>query len=564
LADRKDYYSGIDLTRNDHAGLEAPAFPDFEDRIQMARDRERLAEKRARYAASLSRRETISGEYPDVGRFIIPSAGPAARYRDHWLIYESSKDKIEFNANKYTLFDGAIVDILQQAKGPFFQGYRHEALFNPRHKHSKHYEAMRQNIAILRNAIYSELFDDGEFDPNDPSDRKKMEHIREMGRYLGHELLAISDNAARKAFFVNFIPNLLTLGLYGMFKGPKTAEDYFGTIAVPHQGAQELYKTLERAQQGINLNPFRTGPAKPRYAWNLDPLHLSPFRDLEIRQAEANDVYDRYLGLPDPAGKLYTQAVELEQRAANLWRVENMAPPDLRTSVNLAHLILDKLKNTITANTLLIERTGSLDSRNILQQSTETTELGVSFSQVIAGMAKADPRYRNSAQFEEDRLLVAKLGHLTLLAASNEAARQGDANRVEEIKTMLRYLPEEFTRIDPKTNVHDIIHRMEIRLKEANRLLVGQGVNLQEIEFDPATKALLDSNLSMIAGDTARIASSTASAIEIAKQINLANEARLARAQQHRQKQQQDQRYRVNERREDNAEKAGNIGPMLN
>ena len=136
-------------------------------------------------------------------------------------LYHKYKSKLEFSPLEYKLFDGNVVDYLNDYPG--YLGGIHE----PGNKHYKEFEAVRQNIVMVRMAIYQHLFPEGYIFKDAADKTQKMAIQREVGTALGATL----KHESRIRFFTN---------LFNFSKVP-LVEKRFGRFGIEHIGAAALY-----------------------------------------------------------------------------------------------------------------------------------------------------------------------------------------------------------------------------------------------------------------------------------------------------------------------------------
>lgn len=277
-----------------------------------------------------------------VGRFVLPHAhfdkvkGRARiSYCDHLDIAQDSKHDISFDPKKYQLFDGSIDEFLKHDR-------RHQAIDNKKNQYYEAYEPLRQNIAVVRNALYTHYFPDGEYNPSDPNDVKKRAKIHQIGREIGHELKWQSR--------MQWVYNMVTLN----FSEKDFCIKRFGQYGQEHYGAQKIYQKLYDKQESFSWNPIHwlMGRASKK-DWGLPHPEQSPFCEQDMREAIYNENRDEEMGIEDCSPTLCSAALETEGIAAKIktgLATENIQAMDgqqREESVELGREILRKLRHVM-------------------------------------------------------------------------------------------------------------------------------------------------------------------------------------------------------------------------
>ncbi len=403
-----------------------------------------------------------------IGRFILPQAhrdaatgGARISYNDHLDIYRDHKYKIAYNPVQYKLFDGEIDRELSQSR-------RHNGLNKSKHQYYEAYEPVRQNIAVLRNALYTVHFPDGEYDPQDPQDRMKAVKINQMARKLAHKM--------KWETRWNWVKNVLSLGM----AGGTASESHFGRFGEEHFGAQAMYEMLYREQESFTLNPFRwiTGKTHSR-DWDLPHPEDSPFSDRDMTEAMQEERRDERMQLHHSGHALANEALEIEGIAAALKATKapsglvQMTQQKREESVELGREILRKLKE-INAGRSDRAHDGLDTEREDIERSQMMHGLAENYLKVYNDLLLQNPSIQLDSTFERARIAIGKLGHLTMLDAMKNASSPEER---KELEAAYAALPSEYKKVS-NDNEADLIRDVEVAMKEMGRRQnVGQAAD---------------------------------------------------------------------------------------
>lgn len=293
--------------------------------------------KQARgYAAALAAQSQVQF-WHGVGKFILPEADT---YMAHHDLVDHGPTDLHFDPQKYPLFDKIIAD---HARIP--------ALANPDHPQYADYEGLRNNLAVLRNFIFSDSFRDGSFDPGD-----EMHVPRIIG--IAH---AIGQSLHNDSWLGRVFTPALNTHL----------------LKVEGEGAAEIYEHLLKTQRQPGFlsglrNFFLKMFGQPLREWDLPPLGETPFSEeglnapsphyqSKARSPEAAMAAAVAASMPAPplstpsppaeqdarttAETLEQIAQALEAKTRRFKSVAEMDEPAREESVELAREILRKLRN---------------------------------------------------------------------------------------------------------------------------------------------------------------------------------------------------------------------------
>lgn len=235
----KEYALRYDAVEQEHSNvLEGPN--KREEHFAMLAAAERQKQALADTLADQSRVQFFS-----VGKFILPRKNTFAAH--HELVSHDPAG-LGFNPARYPHFDGVIAEE---------SGLR--PLYDPSHRDYARYEGLRDNLAVIRNFIFTDAFRDGSFDPGDEAE---IPRIAGIAAAIGQGLA--SDTWLKRAF----MPAVNT-----------------EIAAIPGEGAAEIYRHLLSQEQQpspiARLGAWLRGGAAEG-AWRLPPLEESPFGDMGL------------------------------------------------------------------------------------------------------------------------------------------------------------------------------------------------------------------------------------------------------------------------------------------
>jgi len=268
-----------------------------------------------------------------VGKFIIPTENTWAA---HFNLVGHDDTALQFSPQNYPLFDGII------AKHAGIN-----ALVDPTNPDYASYEGMRDNIAVLRNYLLTDTFQDGSFDPGDERLVPRITSIaEEIGRGLNQD----------KWLTRIFMPSINS-----------------HVAKVEGEGAAEMYEYLLSRQSKHSLlgdfvaNLMTLTGANPHY-WDLPEVQNTPFSQDNLdapppgfHQTRAAAITQQHAQQNEPtktqgasspaaenakalAGALQDLANQLE-RGKHRASVDSMSGQARDESVALGHEILDRLRN---------------------------------------------------------------------------------------------------------------------------------------------------------------------------------------------------------------------------
>lgn len=508
-----DYAAGSDIDFDDHVEDELYEPRQFDD-------------NRSHRGHAVSSLNSLDG----VGRFVLPHAQydeikgrKRISYCDHLDIVRDRKHKIDFNPLKYQIFDGAISEELARSR-------RHNAIENPNNQYYEAYGPLRQNLAVLRNALYANYFPDGEYNPEDPKDREKRAKIHDIARKIGNELKWQSR--------FQRIYNLVTFN----FSERDFCIKRFGKYGQEHFGAQKLYEKLYKEQEKLSLNPIHWMMGRAtRHDWGLPHPEESPFCQKDMREATYNDHRDEEMGVSDCAPTLCSAAMDVQGIAAKLKTgamtagVAQMSFDQREESIALGREILEKLRKMCAGRSQRMRE--GIDHQSLdLERAHLLNGLAENYLQMYQDLLTRDPSIAKDSTFERARIALGKLGHLTMLNGLSSSS----AEQKREYETAYAQLPEEYKKV-AGDNEADLIRDVEVAMDE---LCHRQNMSKHAApELQQFAKSAVQNLHNTMSG--ARIGAASANIIDKAKQVSAMNQGHEAKVVQMNQDQNLGTQYRA-------------------
>jgi len=268
--------------------------------------------------------------WPGPGKFIIPRM-PNGEVANSWAAHDAlvsdERNGLTFNPDKYPLFDGIIFEKFPQIDHPRYAG-------------------LLKNLAILRNDTYSQLLDDGSFDPGDEIHVPKIVAIA----------TALGDALANDKWYKRIFTRSLDADVAN----------------IEGVGAAEMYKYLLSIQSEPGffqnfIDNIRSLIGLPNHNFGIGGLEQTPFTDDNLRAAppvagpSPDTNPDKGAGpdapatgmsvppVPVPPGDAVGQMVALSEKMGNtatqFQSMASLQEPERKQAVVEAHTILRWLKN---------------------------------------------------------------------------------------------------------------------------------------------------------------------------------------------------------------------------
>lgn len=215
------------------------------------------------------------------GAFVSPAENTWAA---HDQLIRRAPQELGFNPDRYAYFDGKVAE-----------KFANPALTNPKHADYARFEAMRGNIAVLRNFILTHYEETGVFKNGSYVQRPRLEAIAEA---LGQALA--NDKWGTRAF---------------------TKSTNVDIANIDGVGAAEMYKHLLEIQETPTIRPAMIAQLKqflalPNRDFGLPPLSASPFSPQALAAPPPG-----FIGTPlpktDTSSDTYSDAQSREEETQN-------------------------------------------------------------------------------------------------------------------------------------------------------------------------------------------------------------------------------------------------------
>jgi hypothetical protein len=329
-------------------------------------------------------------------------------------------NELQFDPYEFMRFDGAIANRLNRSDLTM-----EKAKFHPE------MEVMRENIALVRQVLYEQMFPNAEYNANKPADKQKIYQIQAMAEILGDSLSGTSYTRRVTGIFRSKTPR---------------AEKIFGDYGIETIGAAKMYELLVKKQNAFTLNPFRMIQGKFNCRdWNLKPLDQTAFRTAEVEAVVMETHHDKEIGLPNHAETLRNGAQVTLEVVKNLSPDQMRPKPPLseekaRFAIDEAHIILENWhKLRITSGDRNLD---ALDvKRQELEKTALLTQMAVLYQNLMSDLETKSVGITNEDIFIEAQVAFGKLGFLTLEKAAFAAEREGKNNLTHELLVAAEKVP---------------------------------------------------------------------------------------------------------------------------
>jgi len=288
-----------------------------ETSIQILRDQQARVQAEA-INARLSAQSRVD-IFPAVGKFVIPPAESKDTWAAHAELVKDKTQNLVFNPERYAYFDKIIADKLNLP-----------ALTDENHPDYAKYEALRNNLAVLRNDIIGIYMDDASFDPGDEVHIPKIAGIAAA---IGNGLK--NDRWYKRPF------------------APSISLDVANVEAI---GAREIYKYL-LAQQTRSAGAFENLRRRikdffgmPDQTWGLPAIETTPFSDAGLAappppHKECYTADELVAACTKEAGDLVGLSTDTTRIAGNLRSLDTIETPPGNASIEEAKRTLRFLRN---------------------------------------------------------------------------------------------------------------------------------------------------------------------------------------------------------------------------
>lgn len=392
---------------------------------------------------------------------------------------------VEFSPRGYSSFDG----IIAKKSGLDERGNPVVAAFNTNHERYQDFAPLRRNIALLRNYLMTQMFEDGKFLDDGKTQASKEDLARykalnEMAEHLGDALASKTGGA----------PSLLTRWgrtMGHLVKGEDLATPYTNEFLkaanIPDKGALVMYNYLKGLQE------------EPKYdSWPLLPRDQTPFSDENLR------LYSRS-SLMTGVADAYEENVMRVLRAP-----ENLKVEDQVTSVALARDILERLKN-LMASSDEREKTGKVTDEDH-DSARKLLQVATGFRDSLALIAEADPEaIQNNKIIAQSFEALEKLGFRMKVEAHKMLVQEYEPTAAKEMQQSIDNTPERYKASSASVSSEALLEQVGSGLKELERIQ-SQARIAQRIAQKAAERAIRRAQMQSQQTGTARDAMAKARA----------------------------------------------------
>ncbi len=419
------------------------------------------------YAAAEARAEEVEfARSTTIGSVVKPRMNTLRSYK-YVLKKDAGGYDLEFSPDNYGVFDRVIM----LRSGLDENGHSTVAAFNKHHPHHQDFAPLRRNIALLRNYLLCQLFEDGNFvtDPNTEEGRKDLQHLQaltQMADRLGGALA--SDSGKAKSFTERSADTLKHI-----FKGDDLSVPYTNAFMeaanIPDKGALVMYNYLMGLHETHGFKDIYSNDTPSN--WPLLPREHTPFSDENMR---------RYSRSSKMAGNVivYDQDVMSELRTA-----EKLTIHDRRISVDIARDILDKLRN-LTASPSEQERVNRTSDED-QEKSKKLLQVAMGFRDALATLMDAAPEeVQNNKIFARTIQAFEQLGYRMKADTFHALQQEYEFTTAASFKKELDNAPES-SKTEKSTD--SLLAEVETGLREAKQ---AQDRNAARIAQREAQRAM--------------------------------------------------------------------------
>lgn len=415
---------------------------------------------------------------------------------------------LEFSPDNYGVFDRVIMNKC----GLDEEGNSTVAAFNNNHPHHQDFAPLRRNIALLRNYLLCQLFEDGNFvtDPNTAEGRKDLQHLQaltQMAERLGSALA--SDSGKAKSFTERTADTFKHV-----LKGDDLAVPYTNAFMeaanIPDKGALVMYNYLMGLHETRSFKDIYSNDTPSN--WPLLPREDTPFSDENMR---------RFSRSSQMAGNaiVFDQDVMEQLRTAEKLRVE-----DRRISVDIAREILEKLRN-LNANPSEQERINRT-SDDAQEKSKKLLQVAIGFKDALASLFDAAPEeVQNNKIFARTIQAFEQLGYRMKADTFHALQQEYEFTTAGSFKKELDKAPESY-KSDRSTD--SLLADVETGLREAQRAQERNSARIAQREAQRAAQRAIR-NAARSADQATRSINTMAAQTYTSAVIRGANARRLAK-----------------------------------
>ena len=380
---------------------------------------------------------------PGVGKFYVPTQNSFAAHRQ---IVCSEKYNLGFSPKKYPQFDGVIE-----------MTFNNLAVTNENHRDHAKYEGVRDNIAVLRNYILTQMFPEGSAE--NPT-KEQLQLLTTMANEVGNALQADRQWIHTPWRYV--------------VKLDKANE--------PGTGAAYMYETLLQIQK----RSLTTGPLdalavvinlvrrRPTRKFGLPELQDSPFSDGGL-SAPPPIFTGNGPDSPSPASVVPEQdspgillaeiAAEIGARAQRFEDVESLDEPIRREAIEQARNILENFRIAGEKSGVAEMMLQSTESK--ITQADSISVLTSAFEQAVRKAAINDHTFMKRPEIIEARDAMGHLAWFMNVQALDALKQEEHFGAAKIVAQQIKAFPDEW-RQHPEITLQEILAKIEAGLDVAD------------------------------------------------------------------------------------------------
>lgn len=375
---------------------------------------------------------------------------------------------LEFSPDNYGVFDRVIVN----KSGLDENGNSTVAAFNANHPHHQDFAPLRRNIALLRNYLLCQLFEDGNFvtDPNTAEGKKDLQHLQALTQMADKLGAALASDSGKAKSFTERTADTFKHVLKGDDLSVPYTNAFMEAANIPDKGALVMYNYLMGLHETRGFKDIYSNETPSN--WPLLPREDTPFSDENMR---------RFSRSSQMAGNaiVFDQDVMSQLRTAEKLRVE-----DRQISVDIAREILEKLRN-LTANPSeqeKINRTSDEDQ----EKSKKLLQVAIGFKDALATLFDAAPEeVQNSKIFARTIQAFEQLGYRMKADTFHALQQEYEFTTAGSFKKELDKAPES---VKTEKSTDTLLAEVETGLREAKMAQERNSVRIAQREAQRAMR----------------------------------------------------------------------------
>lgn len=319
----------------------------------------------------------------DVGAIVKPGLDNLRGYK--WVMrQEDGVRNIEFSQDDYA-FDRAIVKkcgVEDSEKSKI-------AAFNPDHPHYQDFAPLRRNIALLRNYLMTEMFEDGQFidDPHSKEGKEDLARLRMLGEMADRLGEALSGEREGEPSFVKRWSHTMGNLLTGQELSTPYKNEFMEKASIPDKGAAFMYDYLMGLKEERSFKEL-LGTETP-HDWPLKPREETPLSDENLRLYSRSSMMMGVVLAFEQGVMTPLRSPETIGSILDIPAPENLNQRDREISVEYAREILEKLRK-LHANKDEQEKLSQFTDEGH-EEARKLLRVGIGLRDAVAQITDADP-----------------------------------------------------------------------------------------------------------------------------------------------------------------------------